>query len=150
MITFEKTMQVNFSQSQMYDLVADVAAYPEFLPWCEEVEVVESQPASKLVRIGVRHQRLPQLNLTTRATFHPHTSLHLKQVSGSFLAAFEGDWQFAPGESADPQQCSVTFVVRYRFSNALLKLALAPFFALLVRMLPELFVQRAEQIYGAR
>ena len=148
MITFEKTTQVNFSQSQMYDLVADVAAYPDFLPWCQEVDIMESQPGSKLVRIGVRHQRLPQLNLTTRATFHPYTSLHLKQVSGSFLAAFEGDWKFAPGENADPQQCSVTFTVRYRFSNALLKLALAPFFALLVRMLPELFVQRAGEIYG--
>lgn len=149
MITFEKTMLVNFSQGQMYDLVADVAAYPEFLPWCQEVEIVEDQPERKLVRIGVRHSRLPQLNLTTRATFHPHSSLHLKQVSGSFLAAFEGDWRFAP-DPDHPGQCTVTFIVHYRFSNALLKLALAPFFALLVRMLPELFVQRAEQIYGAR
>ncbi len=149
MISFEKTLLVNFSQRQMYDLIANVADYPQFLPWCQEVEILENQPESKLVRIGVRHQRLPQLNLTTRATFNPLTSLHLKQVAGSFLAAFEGNWQFAP-DPHHPEHCSVTFTVQYRFSNALMKLALAPFFALLVRMLPELFIQRAEHIYGAQ
>ncbi|WP_158783624.1 type II toxin-antitoxin system RatA family toxin [Pantoea sp. BAV 3049] len=152
MTTFEKTMLVNFSQNQMYNLVADVSAYPEFLPWCQQVEILEVQPGSKVVRIGVSHPRLPRLNLTTRATFHPDTSLLLKQVSGSFLAAFEGHWQFACNNNADGadsmHQCSVTFTVSYRFSNALMKLALSPFFAVLVRMLPELFVQRAAQVYA--
>lgn len=150
MTSFEKTMLVNFSQSQMYNLVANVAAYPEFLPWCQEVEILASQSDSKMVRIGVRHPLFPQLNLTTRATFHPDSSLYLQQLSGSFLAAFEGHWQFTHATTAPdlPPQCWVTITVRYRFSNPLLKLALSPFFALLVRMLPELFIQRAEHLYA--
>jgi len=147
MTTFEKRIQVSFSQRQMYELVADVAAYPEFLPWCSQVEILNQQDDSQLVRIGLRYQQLPQLSLTTRATFHPHTSLHLRLVSGSFLAAFSGDWFFAP--CSEGAGCIVTFRVTYRFSGRLLKLALSPFFSLMVSMLPDRFIQRAEKIYSS-
>lgn len=145
MTTFEKRIQVNFSQSQIYNLVADVAAYPDFLPWCRQVEILASQPEAKMVRIGLRFQQFPELSLTTRATFHPPSSLHLRLVSGSFLSQFEGDWFF---EATGEKTCTVTFAVKYRFANGLLRLTLAPFFSLMVRMLPGVFIQRAEEIYS--
>lgn len=147
MTTFAKRVQVNFSQSQMYNLVADVAAYPAFLPWCRQVEILEEGPDKKLVRIGMRVQQFPALSLTTKATFQPQSSLHLRLVSGSFLSQFEGDWFFAPqGEEA----CIVTFTTKYRFANGLLKLTLSPFFSLLVSRLPGLFIRRAEALYPKR
>lgn len=145
MKTFEKRIQVNFSQSQMYNLVADVAAYPGFLPWCRRVDILESEPAGKLVRIGLRFQQFPELSLTTKATFQPQSSLHLRLVSGSFLSQFEGAWFF---EASGETSCIVTFSAKYRFSNSLLRLTLAPFFHLMVSMLPERFIQRAEEIYS--
>lgn len=145
MTTFEKRIQVSYSQSQMYDLVADVAAYPEFLPWCRQVDILDDKPDSKLVRIGLRFQQLPELSLTTKATFCPPRSLHLRLVSGSFLSQFEGDWLFDANRQTS---CTVTFRVKYRFSNGLLRLALAPFFSLTIGMLPGLFIQRARQRYG--
>ena len=144
MTTFEKRIQVNFSQNQMYNLVADVAAYPEFIPWCRQVAILDNQPDVKLVRIGLRFKQLPELSLTTRATFHPAASLHLRLVSGSFLSQFEGDWHF---EASGEETCLVTFVVKYRFANGLFRLTLAPFFSLMVSMLPGIFIQRAKEIY---
>ncbi|MCU5774328.1 type II toxin-antitoxin system RatA family toxin [Erwiniaceae bacterium BAC15a-03b] len=144
MTSFEKTEVVAFSQQQMYQLVADVAAYPDFLPWCHRVEILDSHNNTKRVRIGLQHKPPLQLSLTTVATFDPDNSLHLKLSEGSFLSAFEGEWRFT---ALSAQQCSITFTVSYRFANPLLKLALAPFFSMVVRMLPGLFIRRAQDIY---
>ncbi|WP_380179064.1 type II toxin-antitoxin system RatA family toxin [Kalamiella sp. sgz302252] len=144
MTTFEKRVQVNFSQEQMYNLVADVAAYPEFLPWCRQVDIQGSEPDHKLVRIGMRFQQLPEISLTTRAAFHPPASLQLRLIAGSFLSQFEGDWFF---EARGEKSCMVTFIAKYHFANGLLGLSLAPFFRLMVTMLPERFIRRAEEIY---
>ena len=54
MTTFEKTMQVAFSQQQMYQLVADVAAYPAFLPWCGRVDIFAEEDGGKRVRIELQ------------------------------------------------------------------------------------------------
>ncbi|MFS2224627.1 type II toxin-antitoxin system RatA family toxin [Pantoea sp. B65] len=149
MTSFEKTVVVSFSQKQMYELVADVASYPDFLPWCHRVDILESHDQSKLVRIGLQHKPPLQLSLTTLATFDPDNSLQLKLTEGSFLSAFEGEWRFSPlpGDQQHPEHCRIVFTVRYRFANVLLKMALAPFFSMVVHMLPTLFIHRAREIY---
>lgn len=147
MTVFEKNLIVNYSQQQMYALVADVAAYPDFLPWCQRVEILSNEEDNKLVRLVLQYKTPLPLSITTRAAFRPPCSLELQMVEGSFLSAFHGSWHFTPLPSGGTQQCRVTFRVSYRFANPLLRVALAPFFSMVVRMLPALFISRAQQIY---
>ncbi|WP_437615268.1 type II toxin-antitoxin system RatA family toxin [Erwinia sp. V71] len=144
MTTFEKTMQVAFSQQQMYQLVADVAAYPEFLPWCRRVEILTDEDGGKRVRIELQQPHPVPLSITTHATFDPPAALNLQLVEGSFLSAFRGEWHFSPLTAGS---CQVTFRVSYRFSNRLMKMALSPFFNMVVSMMPQLFLRRARRIY---
>ncbi len=148
MTSFEKVALVPFSQKEMYDLVANVAAYPDFLPWCHQVDILDSGVNSQVVRIVLSQHRL-NLSLTTLATFQPETSLHLKQVEASFLSSFEGQWDFAPATDT-PVACHVTFTVNYCFPNFMAELALSPFFGMVVRMLPSLFINQAHKIYRRR
>lgn len=146
MTTFEKTMQVAFSQQQMYALVADVAAYPAFLPWCRRVEILAEEDGGKRVRIELQQPHPVPLSITTHARFDPPHAVNLQLVEGSFLSAFRGEWQFAP---LTAQSCQVTLRVSYRFSNRLLKMALSPFFSMVVTMMPQLFLRRARRIYAS-
>lgn len=146
MTSFEKTMVVGYSQQQMYQLVADVASYPQFLPWCQRVEITGIDNNNKRVRIVLQHRGPMPLSITTRATFQPDNALFLQLTEGSFLSSFTGEWHFRQ----TGEHCHIRFSVRYRFTNRLLKLALSPFFALVVKMMPELFIQRAHKIYGYR
>ncbi|RQO63347.1 ubiquinone-binding protein [Paucibacter sp. KBW04] len=170
----KKSVLLWYSPREMYELVVGVGRYPEFLPWCEQAEILSSQalgpsvepglaaePPSESVTArlqmayaGVRHA------FTTRNTNTLNRRVDMALVDGPF-SELEGVWNFLPlgkpGAASDPAQagaepkaCKIEFELRYAFSSMALEAVVSPVFDRVANTLVERFVQRAEAVYGAR
>ena len=149
----KKSVLLWYSPHEMYSLVTDIAAYPEFLPWCERAEVLARDASGMTARLslayaGVRHA------FTTRNEHVPDRSVLVRLVDGPF-SVLDGTWLFkALGEDtangAEAKACKVDFAMHYAFSSGALESLVSPVFDSIANTFVDSFVKRAEQVHGAR
>jgi len=143
-----KSILLWYSPREMYDLVTAVDQYPNFLPWCERVEVLQQEGDTMTARLhmayaGVRHA------FTTRNRHEPNRSVLLQLVDGPF-SMLDGVWQFESIGNAGEQACRIEFELDYAFASKPLETVLSPVFDKVADTLVDRFVQRAEAVYGPR
>jgi ribosome-associated toxin RatA of RatAB toxin-antitoxin module len=143
----KKSVLLWYSSHEMYQLVTAIAEYPQFLPWCEKAEVLESEDAGVTARLhlaymGVRHA------FTTRNQHLADTSVVVGLVDGPF-SLLDGTWRFMPLGN-DGNACKIDFDLRYAFSSTALEALVSPVFDRIANTFVDSFVKRAEQVYGAR
>lgn len=134
---------VPYTASDMYALVADVESYPDFLPWCSDVDVhcregdtVEA--TLELNRGGLRKR------FRTRNAMQPESSMDLSLVGGPFRH-LSGGWTFTPlGESGS----KVALDLEFEFDSRALDLVVGAFFEDACNRLVDAFTQRAAEVYG--
>ena len=147
----KKSVLLWYSAHEMYLLVTAVEDYPRFLPWCERVEILQRDDAGLTARLhlafaGVRHA------FTTRNAHTPDQAVHIGLVDGPF-SLLDGTWHFFPLKQPaddDAKACKIGFELRYAFSNGALEALISPVFDRIANTFVDAFVQRAEQVYGAR
>ena len=148
----KKSVLLWYTPQEMYELVTAVERYPEFLPWCNKVEVLSREEASVTARLhlsyaGVRHA------FTTRNTNEAGRSVRMALVDGPF-SQLQGLWEFhplaKPGAAADASACKIAFELNYAFSSGTLEAVVSPVFDRIANTFVDSFVQRAERLYGAR
>lgn len=136
----------------MYDLVSDVEAYPKFLPWCSQAEVLQRHDDGVTARLSLSYAGVRQA-FTTRNTEVPGESLVMRLVDGPF-STLDGTWTFKPlggaGDAAGRAACKIEFDLRYAFKGLALELVVSPVFDRIANTFVDSFVKRAEQVYGAR
>ena len=147
MPTFRTTRQVRHSPVQMFDLVADVEKYPEFLPLCEDLRIrrraqsgdgVETLVAEMSVGYKAIHE-----TFTTRVTLdEPRLRILVEYVEGPF-SYLENRWTFKP----DPLGCVVEFYIAYEFKSFALRMLMGSMFEHAFRKFAEAFEARADIIY---
>lgn len=145
-----KSVLLWYSPSEMYELVTGVAAYPQFLPWCEKAEVVQTHPDGVTARLSLSYMGVRQA-FTTRNTHVPNESVTLQLVDGPF-SQLAGTWLFKQlGQPEGGQQaCKIEFDLRYAFASTALETVVSPVFDRVANTFVESFVKRAEAVYGAR
>ena len=127
---------------QMYDLVNDVEAYPQFLTWCSGVEVVEKSVFTQTATISISVAAVNQ-RFTTRNTMQPGEKIDMALVEGPF-SYFTGCWKFvALGDIG----CKVLLNIQFDFSNQLISKSLGPIFSGICGSLVEQFCNRANEVY---
>ena len=127
----------------MYDLVNDVAKYPEFLPWCSSAEILESTEVLMRARLGVAKGGLSQ-HFVTRNTLVPGQSIEMNLEEGPFTK-LHGVWVFKPlGEKA----CKISLDMTFDYAGAIVKATLGPLFNQAANTLVDAFCQRAKHLYG--
>lgn len=136
---------VPYSVEEMYRLVADIEAYPRFLPWCSAATVHSRDDARVDASLEVSKAGFHQ-SFRTSATLAPYEGIHLELISGPFQD-FEGGWRFT--ELGD-EGSKVAFELRFEFANTLVNAMFAGFFEHACNSLVDAFSVRAVEIYGAR
>ena len=145
MPSFRVTRAVKHTPQQMYDLVADVERYPEFLPWCPRTAVLERTPELTRARIDVDYHGL-KTSFSTRNAKRPPHAMTLELVEGPF-ESLAGEWRFEPlGDDG----CRVELSLDYQASGGALTALLAPVFGQIVETLVDRFVERAENAAGGQ
>jgi ribosome-associated toxin RatA of RatAB toxin-antitoxin module len=145
MALIQRSVLVEYSAGQMYDLVHDVERYPEFLPWCAGAHVEGQDAGGVHARVAIDFRGIRQ-HFTTHNTAHPPSLIEMKLVSGPFRQ-LDGSWRFKP---LGDQACKVEFRLHYEFSSKLLEKLVGPVFHLIANSLVDAFVKRAMQLYGPR
>jgi ribosome-associated toxin RatA of RatAB toxin-antitoxin module len=146
MKTVQKSVLIWYSADQMYDLVTDVAKYPEFLPWCDRTRVLDQDATGITAEVGLAFGGIRQ-SFTTRNTQIAGREVRLKLVSGPF-SNLDGVWKFTPVGETGERACRVDLNLSYGFSNFALQALVGPVFDKIASSLVEAFVKRAEQVYG--
>lgn len=145
-----KSVLLWYAPHEMYRLVVDIDAYPRFLPWCAAAQVLQTHPDGVTARLTLAYRGVRQA-FTTRNVHTPDAGVEMKLVDGPF-SRLHGRWVFsAIGRPGDESRgCKVEFDLRYAFANAPLEGVVSPVFDKIADTLVDSFVQRAEEVYGAR
>jgi coenzyme Q-binding protein COQ10 len=133
---------VPYRPDQMFDLVADVGKYPQFLPWCVGARV-RSHVGNDLVAdltIGFGPFRE---SFTSRVTLESPERIHVHYENGPFKY-LRNEWRFIP----DPRGTTIDFFVDFEFRSFILQKAIGAVFAEAVRRMVAAFLTRARTIYG--
>lgn len=146
MKTVHKSVLIWYSAAEMFALVTDVPAYPQFLPWCDEAEVVEEDDKGMTAKVGISFAGIRQ-SFTTRNTHVKDRKVSLKLVDGPF-SRLDGHWDFTPLGDGSQRACKVNFSLRYDFDNAALAALVGPVFDKIAASMVDAFVKRAGQVYG--
>jgi ribosome-associated toxin RatA of RatAB toxin-antitoxin module len=143
MPTVHKSALLFHSSQQLYELVCDVPAYKQFLPWCGDSVVHESSATQMLATITIDFRGIRQSFTTANEMHAPHrVSMTLRDGPFSRL---DGVWHFM---SLRHDACKVEFKLDYLFKSGLLGQALVPVFDQIARSLVDAFARRADEIYG--
>lgn len=145
MATVEKSVLISHSAAKMYALVADVDAYPQFLPWCSATEVTRLDAHRAAATLHVNYHGL-RLHFTTENRMEAGTLIDMNLVNGPFKH-LDGYWRFVP---LSEQACKIEFQLNYELSGKLMEKLAGPVFNHIANTLVEVFVKRATTLYGQR
>ena len=146
MKTVTKSVLIWYSPEEMFNLVTDVASYPQFLPWCDRASVQSQDDTGMTAQVGISFSGIRQ-SFTTRNTHVPGREVHMQLIDGPF-SQLEGQWKFQPVGEGDQRACRIEFELRYGFSNIALATLIGPVFDRIAGSMVDAFVKRAEEVYG--
>lgn len=145
MTSISRSALVPYSAREMYDLVADIESYPDFLPWCGGAEIISNDEKQVVATIKIAYYKIHK-SFTTRNVLQPGASMDMRLVEGPFKH-LHGLWRF---DALDSSSSRISLDIEFDFSNRVVALALGPVFGNIVNTLVESFRQRAVTVYGAR
>lgn len=148
MPSFSTTRRVRHRAAQMFDLVADVESYPEFLPLCTGMRVRRRVASGEGVETIVAEMQVGykaiRESFTSRVTLdRPRLRILVEYVDGPF-SRLENKWTFQDRETG----CDVNFAIDYEFRSRTLGLLMGAMFDTAFRKFAEAFEERADEIYG--
>ncbi|MEM8957661.1 MAG: type II toxin-antitoxin system RatA family toxin [Pseudomonadota bacterium] len=137
-----------YSAQQMYDLVADVAAYPEFLPWCAAARIRSKtlegdrtvMEADLVISFKVFRERFG-----SRVTLIDGEKTILTEYIDGPFKYMKSRWSFGAGEGGG---CNVDFFVDFEFKNRVLQGVIGVVFNEAMQRIVRAFETRAAELYG--
>jgi coenzyme Q-binding protein COQ10 len=132
-----------YTAKQMYDLVADVARYGEFLPWVIATRVREDSDTEMVADMLVGFKMLRE-KFTSKVMKDSPRSITVHYVDGP-MRDLDNRWEFRDVEGG----CELDFNVTFSFRNALFESIAGQYFDRAFRKMVEAFEERAAQLYGA-
>lgn len=136
-----------FSADQMFDLVADIESYPEFIPWCQNIRVTSSESDSEATRIKsemmVAFKSLRESFVSEAVFANDKSSIEIRYRERVFRF-FHSKWEFY---ARDDGSTLVKFETRYEFKTKILELFAGTFFWHAAKKIVSAFEQRAHKIY---
>lgn len=143
MTTIHRSAIVPYSARQMYELVADIPAYPEFLPWCGGARVVSTQGDEVIAAIEIAYSGIHK-SFSTRNLLQRDKMIEMRLLDGPF-SYLQGFWQFM---ALGAQASKITLDLEFEVANKIVGLALTPVFSKIANQLVDHFHQRAADLFG--
>ena len=136
---------VPYSAREMFVLVDDVEAYPEFLPWCNQAEIHNRTEDSVEATLEL-HKGSVSNKFTTRNTRKEFEEIGLALIGGPFRH-LAGGWRF---KELGDDGCKVLLELDFEFESRLVDMMFGSFFEDICNSLVDAFTKRAEAVFGSR
>ncbi|CAH8455197.1 unnamed protein product [Heterobilharzia americana] len=116
--SYKERRLLGYSPEDMFDIAVDVGRYSEFVPWCNQSDIVERGESNMLARLGVGFPPLSE-SYISRITFQ--RPKHLKSVAQNahMFHHLINEWHIQPGLPDNPQSCFLEFSVDFEFRSPL-------------------------------
>jgi coenzyme Q-binding protein COQ10 len=148
---FSNRRRVDHAAPDMFDLVADVEKYPQFVPMCSALRVrsrtQKAEGVTVIVAVMTVAYKLIHQTYTSRVTLdRPKLAIHVEYLDGPF-SHMQNRWEFhAAGENA----CEVEFFVDYEFKSRTLSMLMGAMFETVFRRMAAAFEKRADEVTQKR
>jgi len=142
MPTHAEKRVLRYTPEQLFDMVADVRRYPEFLPWCVGARVISRREDELIADLTIGFKMFRETFRSQVALERPH-HVHVQYLTGPFRY-LNNHWRFHP----HPQGTEVDFFVDFEFRSRLLQAVIGTVFNEAVRLMVRAFERRAMQLYG--
>jgi coenzyme Q-binding protein COQ10 len=148
---FSNRRRVQHRAEQMFDLVADVERYPEFVPLCQALKIRQRKKnpdgTETIVADMTVSFKLVKQTFTSEVTLNrQHLTILVRYLKGPF-SNLENRWTFEPrGEEV----CDVSFFIAYEFKSRMLATLMGAMFDAAFGQFSAAFEKRADSIYGKR
>jgi coenzyme Q-binding protein COQ10 len=131
-----------YSAEQLFEMVADVRRYPEFLPWCVGARIVSQDEGELIADLTIGFKMFRETFRSQVTLERPH-HVHVRYLTGPFRY-LNNHWRFA----AVPNGTEVDFFVDFEFKSRLLQAVIGTVFNEAVRLMVRAFERRAMVLYG--
>ena len=145
MTTINKSALVPYSPAEMFALVDDIEAYPQFLPGCRRTQVHSRSADEVRATIELSKGGVDKA-FTTCNRIQQNKMIEVRLIEGPFKH-LNGFWRFDPlgGEG-----CKVSLDLEFEFASRLLSTVVGPVFSQIANSLVDSFLKRAVEVYGKR
>ena len=144
----EKTHDVNHAAREMYDLVCDVEAYPNFVPLCQSLVVKSKRERDNKVLLmadmTMAYKMLSETFTTQVLMKSDNLEIDVKYIEGPFKH-LENTWRFEPLSKAT---CRIHFMIDYELRSRMLAVAAGTVFEMAFARFVDAFEKRADEVYG--
>ena len=146
---FSSKRRVLHSAGQMFDLVADVERYPEFVPLCQALKIRQRTPQPDGTEIVIADMtvsfKLVRESFTSRVTLdRPNLKILVEYLKGPF-SNLENRWSF---EARSETDCDVGFFLAYEFKSRMLAMLMGTMFDTAFQRFAAAFEKRADVVYA--
>ena len=144
-----ETRIVPYSADEMYEVVANMERYPEFLPWCTRLKILKREKENGIecatAEMTVAYQGLRE-RYVSRVQLDPEARMiEAKHVEGPFKR-LDSRWRFVPLKTGS----EIHFLIDFSFKNVLLAAVANVAFGYVVARMTEAFVKRAEALHSKK
>ena len=143
----EESKTVNYSKDQMFDLVADIDRYDEFLPWCNNSKIINTSIKDDIkIVIADLEIGYDQFVYTYRSEVKLHkdkSEINVRNLDGPFKY-LENNWKFV---TVNKSKCEIQFKIDFELNITLFDILMRKFFDLAFQKMVDAFISRANEIY---
>lgn len=143
MPNIRESRELPYSAEQMFDLVADVASYPQFLPWVVATRVKSDSESEMIADMMVGFKALRE-KFTSRVRKERPTRILVEYIDGP-LSRLSNSWHFEP---LSAHGCRIDFCVDFAFRNAVFEALAGQYLDRAFRKMVGAFEERARSLYG--
>ena len=149
MPSFETSRRVRHTAAQMFALVSDVEAYPQFLPLCKAMRVTrrseEAGTQTLVANMEVGYKAIRETFTSKVVCDRPILKILVSYIDGPFKH-LENTWRFR--DIGEGEESHVDFAITYEFKNRMLGMLMGSMFDAAFRRFAEAFERRADEVYG--
>lgn len=141
---YAETRSLPYTREQMFALVADIAQYPQFLPWCLGSRILRREGNVIYADLIIGFKMFRE-QFTSKVTLNAPDAISVDYIKGP-LKHLTNEWKFLESESGGG--CTIDFLVDFEFKNHLLEKIMGSLFTEAAHRMVHSFETRACALYG--
>lgn len=134
---------IPFSQKQMFDLVADIERYPDFLPWCIDAKIHNKNNNEIIASLKIGYNNFSE-NFVSKVILNEPNFIEVEDKDGPFKF-LTNKWEF---NVADNNHCEIVFEIDFSFNSSVLNIIMGNLFYRAFKKMVSSFEDRAHSIYS--
>ena len=138
----QKEIELNYNASDLYNIVLDIEEYPDYIPWCSKIEIINRKKNIIEANMIVNYKFFPTQKFTSKVLYNSKNKIIKTQYIDGPLKDLFTSWEF---KKIEKNKTNVVFIVGFEFKNFLHQRLAELFFPLIENKMMDSFIQRAKK-----